>query len=309
MSKKSTLMIVGITIAVVMLFVATILLPSFKGNSGNEEVYATDINVICARSIDLFIENSIYFSDLPVSLSPAKCNQEVSVSILDSSGSKQDNCEFKDNCFSASESGSYYLTFSVLNNYNQTITDRIKIKVYDKIEDSTDCITLKSSSASIYNNESLNLDNFVEIKTSNSANIEYFSDNNPLYTNEFSSTNIGNFEIKIFINNLGFSIVETFNIEVKERNINYIKLLDKDNNEIKNLETVNVSLSDETAYFYFEIGTNGLAITCSEFDKNIISILSKEPPFLVVQLLKTGKTCLKISTSTAEEIKIYINVI
>ena len=92
--------------------------------------------------------------------------------------------------------------------------------------------------------------------------------------------------------------------------LNRIELIDKSNNPVQHLQTIETSLSNQTECIYYNIPNfSNKKITVDNFDSEIIDILSKETPFIILRLKKIGKTKLDVFTLNGEyRISIFLNV-
>ena len=281
---------------------------SKKGKLENE-IYATNITITTERSLTIYTGNKVYYKNKPYIISPANYNQGVEIKILNYLGKEKTGATFSDNCFNATEPGTYYLRFTVKTKYNTTKYDAIKIKVIDEAPD-CQAIKLLVPLKVITINESVNLLQYVT--SYNLAGKELtFSLNNKIIENAiFSPSSVGSYKIKAYIDNGDYLIFEFFEIIVKNDLKISIKLYDIKNSIVTAESKVECLLKNQILMFsYIVEGLTSQIINIEINNKEIVSCISSDSPIIIFELLDKGETEIIIKIANKDiSFKFYLLV-
>jgi len=285
-------------------FISIIFSPNlFKANNQKDIIYAETISIYnLPREINMNINNSLVFEDLPYKITPSNCNAPVSVKILSNLGVAKEGATYKDKVFRATKTGLYYLRFCVDNAFGTTLHDTIKVNVVYELDSSTKTIKINYRAKDIYLDESIDLLSMVTIYNFNKEDITFSLDDIIFTDSIFSPTKIGNYTIKINADAGNYCLVDEIVIRVKERPESLIKLYDSNYNLIDFTKPYIANLSSNQLIFIYELqGITKQVIECFTDNSNV-SILSYDSPLIIIDLINVGETNFTIYANDRTEI-------
>ena len=281
------------TISLIVFLALTLFNGDFrKDKESAEEIFATDITIsVEFRSLTLYLGNTLKFNDNPYVVTPSNYNQGVEVKILNYIGQEKEGAIFKDNCFKATEAGTYYIRFIVKTKYNTTKYDTIKISVIDKIDENCKSVITKQEASTISTKESLDVADFISVNNLGGSSLRYKATGGIMNGSIFIPKGMGTYTIEIIIDNGDYLIVSFFTVVVELDDEIGISLYDVTDRKINYGDSITYILSDQVAMFsYIVDGLIKQIITVEITNKEIVSLMSCDAPIIVVELTNIGET-------------------
>lgn len=262
-----------------------------KENNTENEIYATDITISTEfRSLTLYVENNLKFTKTPYLIVPLNYNQGVETKILDYLGKEKEGAIFKDNFFTATKTGTYYLRF-IAKTKNSTKYDVIKITVIDKVDENCKSIILKEEAKTISSNENLDISQFIMVYNLGISHLKYKSLEGRMYGSIFIPEGPGNYIIEIIIENVDYLIYTNFIVVVNSEKEISISLYDVANKKIEYGEDFVCSLDSKMLlYSYIVEGLTSQLIMIEVYDNEIVSLVSSDAPIIIFELKNIGET-------------------
>ena len=277
-------------------FLAIIFSPDiFKRNSKNSVIYAESISIHnLPREINMHVENTLIFNDLPYKIIPENCNAPVTVKILTNLGRPKEGASYKDKTFTATKTGLFYLRFCVDNAYGAILHDTIKVNVVHELDSSTKTIKVNTRAKDIYLGESIDLLTMVSIFNFDKEDIN-FNLNGKIFTNNiFTPTEVGNYTISINAQANGYALTDKLVVRVTPKPESLIKLYDLNYNLIDFTKPYLCNLNSHQIILMFELtGVREQIVECLAFNDKI-TILSFDSPLIIINLNDIGDTILTI---------------
>lgn len=277
--------------------IACVSLVLFKNHDGNknntvEERYATDITIsVDFRSLTIYLGNRLKFKDNPYTVAPLDYNQGVEIKIFNYLGKERDDANYKDNCFVAEKTGTFYIRFIVKTKYDTEKYDVLKITVVDKIDDNCKGVVLHEDAKVITINESLDISSFVDVYNLGTGSLRYACENREISGSIFYPNGIGSYNIEVIIDNGDYLIYDIFIVIVENNEDIGIALYDIGNKKIESGETVKCLLDDKFLLFsYIVEGITFQRIKVEIENKEIVSLISSDSPIIQLELAKIGET-------------------
>ena len=289
----------GVTLSVIFTIaliacVSVVLFKNYDGNKSDtvEERYATDITIsVDFRSLTIYLGNRLKFKDNPYTVAPLDYNQGVEIKIVNYLGKERDDATYKDNCFVAEKTGTYYIRFIVKTKYNTEKYDVLKITVVDKIDDNCKGVILYEDAKVITINESLDISSFVELYNLGTGRLSCVCKTGKILGSIFYPTGIGSYNVEVGIDNGDYFIYDIFIVIVENNEDIGIALYDISNKKIESGENVKCILGDKFLLFSYIIeGVTFQRIKVEIENKEIVSLISSDSPIIQLELTKVGET-------------------
>ena len=253
------------------------------------EVYATKLLLNCPREITITKNNQVELLSGFLTVEPESLKNDVSIEITRKGSGDANSLTFLNNKLLASDTGFYYVKFSLPKSQTLYLTETLVVNVVN----TNDFISINKTT--FIQNETITFYELFNISdTSDNKNVTINNDNLIFNNNIFTASKVGNSQI--FIELLYNYLKYNFNFYILINPLpDYEIIIINYNTDIINFEFV----KDKKYKIQYQIKNNKLenvsqSITVQIEDNSILEISNSDENFITIKCKKQGQTTIKI---------------